>query len=341
MQFNSEVMQFQKLPEQEKLPTLLGLGSTSAPVGKKRYFDLDAVIEKNAHEVIKFDSEWEAMYFQKLQEQGKNSIPVGKKQDKDLDAVIEKNAEAQKFSRMASLLVHEVYKLDEATWCSISGFDVGSSDSGQNAPIYLPQPPNCEHQVAPIFLAPTCPKESRGDQLLMLFEPEFQLQEQPQGEVVELDKDANVASVSQGKEDGNFFRQGVEIPVEEEEFYKHISCITTMHDEDPLIDSSMVCAGCGLNSLRSGDKSVQRRQWQIPSRLQGAEDLQWSHDQWQAHTNWSLEQWQAHQKSARRHACDLDHFVPRRKAVEKFDKKGEVKSFISRESSLPKSWIEL
>merc|ERR1719265_1209815 len=84
--------------------------------------------------------EWEAMYFQKLQEQGKlptplgstsvpgklptllgsTSVPVGKKQDKDLDAVIEKNAEAQKFLHMASLLVHEVYKLDDATWCSIS-----------------------------------------------------------------------------------------------------------------------------------------------------------------------------------------------------------------------------
>jgi len=277
-------------------------------------------------------NEWEAMYFQKLQEQGKlpTSIPVGKKQE----------SEAQKFSRMASLLVHEVYKLDEATWCSISGFDVGSIDSCQNAPIFLPQPPNFEHQVAPILLAPTCPKESRGEQLLMLFEPEFQLQEQPQGEVLELDKDANVASVSQGKEDGSFFRQGVDIPVEEEEFYKNISYITTMHDEDTLIDSSMVCAGCDLNSLRSGDKSVQRtRQEKIPSRLQGAEDRQWNLQQWQAHTNWSLELSQAHQKSARRHACDLDHFVhvpalsARKKAVEKVDKKGE--------SSLPKSWIEL
>merc|ERR1712193_190646 len=110
---------------------------------------------------------------------------------------------------------------------------------------------------------------------------------------------------------------------------KNISYITTMHDEDTLIDSSMVCAGCDLNSLRSGDKSVQRtRQEKIPSRLQGAEDRQWS-----------LELSQAHQKSARRHACDLDHFVhvpalsARKKAVEKVDKKGE--------SSLPKSWIEL
>merc|ERR1712193_457981 len=103
---------------------------------------------------------------------------------------------------------------------------------------------------------------------------------------------------------------------------KNISYITTMHDEDTLIDSSMVCAGCDLNSLRSGDKSVQRtRQEKIPSRLQRAEDRQWNLQQWQAHTNWSLELSQAHQKSARR------------KAVEKVDKKGE--------SSLPKSWIEL
>merc|ERR1711904_619805 len=35
--------------------------------------------------------------------------------------------EAQKFSRMALLLAHEVYMLDDATWSAISGVDVGLS----------------------------------------------------------------------------------------------------------------------------------------------------------------------------------------------------------------------
>merc|ERR1711904_476567 len=86
--------------------------------------------------------------------------------------------EAQKFSHMASLLVHEVYMLDDATWCAISGVDVGS-------------------------------KESRGEQLLFLFGEVVELHKEAERVQLQLHarqglkdwlmKDANAAWVKQGK----------------------------------------------------------------------------------------------------------------------------------------------
>jgi len=193
-------MKFNQMPqEQEKLPTLLGSTwipasekliredhSAWIPVGEKlvREDHLHAVVEKITQKLgesglpraLKFMSQ---MFSPMAETSPKDITSRGRwwetawKRKREGGDECMNIPEAQKFSQMASILVHEVYRLDDATWSAICGVDVGSS----------------------------CPKESRCDQLLFLFDPEFQLQERPQGEVVELDKDANVAWVRQGKED--------------------------------------------------------------------------------------------------------------------------------------------
>jgi len=132
-------MKFNQMPQgQEKLPTLLGSKVTLVPVGEQlgRDEDLDALIEKVAQKLgesglpraLKFMSKmfgpmaetspednrcrwWETAWKRK-REGGDECMNV---------------PEAQEFSRMASLLVHEIYMLDDATWSAISGVDVGSS----------------------------------------------------------------------------------------------------------------------------------------------------------------------------------------------------------------------
>jgi len=124
-------MKFNQMPQQQgKLPTLLG--STWVPVGRDE--DLDAVIEKVAQKLgesgLPHALKFMHRMFGPMAETLPNDItnrcrwwetawkrtrePRRKGGDECTNI-----PEAQKFSHMASLLVHEVYMLDDAMWCAI------------------------------------------------------------------------------------------------------------------------------------------------------------------------------------------------------------------------------
>jgi len=132
-------MKFNQMPqEQGKLPTLLG--SIAVPVGEMpgQDEDLDVVIEKIAQKLgesglpsaLKFMSK----IFGPMEESTPKDITnrcrwwetAWKRKQEGRDECMN-IPEAQKFSRMALILAHEVYMLDDATWSAISGVDVGSS----------------------------------------------------------------------------------------------------------------------------------------------------------------------------------------------------------------------
>jgi len=132
-------MNFNQMPqEQGKLPTLLG--SITVPVGETlgRDEDLDAVIEKIAQKVGESGLPRALKFMSKMSGSMEETTPkditnrcrwwetAWKRKHEGRDECMN-IPEAQKFSRMALLLAHEVYMLDDATWSAISGVDVGLS----------------------------------------------------------------------------------------------------------------------------------------------------------------------------------------------------------------------